>query len=393
MQPTSGSSTSSVDFSTALGVASAGLVLAALPVFLVGGLAVQIRAELGFTETALGAAVTLSFLTGAAAGPVGGKLADRLGARGALLAGSSLSVTALAGLALVVRSWVGMVIMLVLAGSAFSLIDPGLAILVSRAVPPHRQGTAFGVKEASIPAATLVAGLAVPAVAVTVGWRWAFLVGAVPLGALGWLLRRVPPVRPGAADQVGVERGTASSILLVAVAAALGTAAGSGVGVFLTTTAVEAGFSPSAAGILLAMGSVAGILTRLGAGIVADRGGRDHLGLMAVMLALGAVGLAVGASGMGVLLAVGTVGAFVGAWGWTGLLFLTLVRLRPGSPGSAAGLGLMGLAVGNAAGPLLYGAVGDRLGFEVAWALGAAMAAVASGLVWKARRRLNRSEG
>src|SRR5690606_2623779 len=77
---------------------AAALALGAPPAFRGGGLAVQIRADLGLTESQLGAAVTLSFLVGALIGPVGGRLSARIGARRAVLLGCSLSVMALTGL-------------------------------------------------------------------------------------------------------------------------------------------------------------------------------------------------------------------------------------------------------------------------------------------------------
>lgn len=43
------------------------------------GLAAQIRAELGFGEAALGAALAGAFLIGACAAPLGGRVADRIG--------------------------------------------------------------------------------------------------------------------------------------------------------------------------------------------------------------------------------------------------------------------------------------------------------------------------
>jgi MFS family permease len=60
-------------------VVSSSLVLAALPLFMVGGLAVQVKADLGLTEAALGAAVTIGFVVGALSAPIGGRLADRIG--------------------------------------------------------------------------------------------------------------------------------------------------------------------------------------------------------------------------------------------------------------------------------------------------------------------------
>lgn len=375
----------------ALTVVACGLSLAALPVFLVGGLAVQIRGELGFTETELGAAVTGTFLIGAALGPLGGRLSDRMGARAAILVGGILSSLALAGIALFARSWGTLAAFLGLAGVSFSFMDPGLAILITRTIPSRRHGFAFGLKEASVPAATLAAGLAVPAIALTLGWRWALLIGALPLVGLIVLL-------PGV-DLKGSVDGPAGgpvtppprrAVVTVAAAAALGSTAASGIGVFLTESAVAMGMAPGSAGLLLAAGGVAGILTRLGTGLRADRRPGPQLGTIAGLMAIGAATIGLAASGNTLLLVVGTLGAFSGGWGWSGLLFLSLVRASPASPGAVAGIGLTGLAIGNAVGPLAFGAAAQGLSFEAAWAGAATLAAAGSWLMVRAKPHFDR---
>lgn len=396
-QPRRSGDAAGVDAAAAVSITavSCGLVLAALPIFLVGGLAVQIRAELGFGEAALGAALAGAFLIGACAAPLGGRLADRIGARAAVCAGSTLSVVGLVGIAGAARSWVQIAAMLGLCGLAVAITDPGLAVLVTRAVPVTRQGFAFGVKEASVPIATLLAGLAVPAIALTLGWRWAFTVGLLPLAGLALLLprvdltRRAGPTPVGAAEAraVAAEEPARAALMLVTVAAALGLAAASGVGVFLTESAVAMGLSPARAGLLLAAGSVAGIVTRIATGVLADRDGGEQLGVISWMLAAGAATMTVAASGAGPLLVVGAIGAFAAGWGWSGLLFFSLVRAFPAAPGAAAGRGLAGLAAGNALGPLLFGVVAQTVSFAAAWAGAAAIAAVAALLMRLARSR------
>lgn len=84
--------------------------------------------------------------------------------------------------------------------------------------------------------------------------------------------------------------------------------------------------------------------------------------------------MALAAAGSLPLLVVGAVGAFAGGWGWTGLLFLTLVRANPSAPGAGAGLGLLGLAIGNGLGPLAFGVAAEQLSFTVAWAGAAVLA-------------------
>jgi len=308
--------------------------------------------------------------------------------------GCSLCTVVLAGLGLVVDDWGTLVTFLCLGGGAVALTDPGLAILVSRSIPMRRQGLAFGIKEASIPVATLVAGLAVPTIALTVGWRWAFAFGVVPLAAVVLLLPRVAtgalpePATPGeiGASQSRVPpRGNA--LMLAALAAALGTTAASGVGIFLTDSAVAMGMTPGNAGLLLAAGSVAGIVTRVGTGAYADRTGGPQFTLIAAMLAVGALTMALGGIGNTILLVLATIGAFSAGWAWTGIYFLSLVRSYPSRPGAVAGIGTAGLGVGNAAGPILFGLVAGSMSFGAAW-FGAALAGgLASALMALARRR------
>lgn len=365
---------------------SCGLTLAALPVFLVGGLAVQIRAELGFTETQLGAAVTATFVVGALMGPIGGRISDRIGAQAAVLAGGALSAVALAGIALFAHGWGTLTALLALAGLSFSFMDPGLAILITRTISAGRHGLAFGIKEASVSTATLMAGLAVPAIALTLGWRWAFALGALPLVGLGALVPRLElqaPARASVAEEFPTPPRRA--VMTVAAAAALASAAASGIGVFLTQSAVAMGVSPGAAGYLLASGSVAGIITRVATGVRADRRGGPQLGMIAGMMATGAVAMTLAAGGNGALLVIGTLGAFSGGWGWSGLLFLSLVRAKPASPGAAAGIGLAGLAIGNALGPLGFGVAAESFSFGVAWGGAGVLAATGAFLMHRAK--------
>lgn len=361
-----------------------GLALAAFPVFLVGGLAVQIRQDLGFSETQLGAAVTGTFLVGALAGPLGGRLSDRIGARAAVLTGAVLSSIALAGIAGLAQGWLVLAAFLALAGVSFSFMDPGLAILIADSIPRERHGLAFGVKEASIPAATLAAGIAVPTIALTFGWRWAFLLGLVPLAVLLALLptlRRRAPTQPSAPVEQAppLQR---STLLTIAVGAALASMAASGIGVFLTESAVAMGMEPAAAGLLLATGSVAGIVARVGTGIRADRRPGPQLGFIAAMMAIGSAAMVLGSIGTTPMLILGTLGAFSGGWAWSGLLFLSLVRSAPAAPGRVAGIGLAGLAIGNALGPLSFGATAQTWSFRTAW-LGAAIVAAFAALLMR----------
>lgn len=377
---------------TGMIVISAALILAALPAFMIGGLAVQIKEELGLTETSLGAAVTVGFLIGSVLAPFGGRNADRIGPRKAIYLGITMSSVALLGLGLVTSNWALLVVFLALGGTSIAFTDPGLAILISRTIPVPRQGLAFGIKEASIPAATLAAGVAVPTIALTVGWRWSFLLGLIPLTLILILLPRIhvgeaPVVANRSVDTASGSGGPPRSALLLAtVAGGLGIAAASGVGIFLTDSAVAMGMGPAAAGMLLALGSVAGIIARISFGVLADRRGGTHFRLIAAMLAVGAIATALGATGVHLLLVVATIGNFAAGWAWTGIFFLSLVRSYPGRPGAVAGIATAGLAIGNGVGPVLFGLTADTWSYGAAWLGAAAVAALAAAAMYIARR-------
>jgi MFS family permease len=375
----------------AMVVVACALVFVALPFFMVGGLAVQIKAEIGFSEAELGAAVTIGFVVAAISAPFGGRIADRIGPKRAIYMGCALCGSAMAGIGLVVTGWGTAVGFLCLAGMGVALTDPSLAILVSRSIRSDRQGLAFGVKEASIPASTLIAGLAVPTIALTAGWRWAFLIGLVPLAAVVILLPRLDTgsgvARP--APPPGNDRGSTphrSALLLATVAGALGITAASGVGIFLTDSAVAMGMSPGNAGLLLAAGSVAGIAARIASGARADRTGGPQFRLIAGMLAVGAAAMLAGATGESLLLILGTLGTFGAGWAWTGVYFLSLVKTYPDRPGAVAGIATSGLGVGNAMGPVLFGLAAGSWSYGAAWASAAAVAALASVAMLIARR-------
>lgn len=57
-------------------------------------------------------------------------------------------------------------------------VDTGAARAFSDRVPVGRQGLAFGIKEASIPGASMLAGLSLPVIAAALGWRASFVAAA-----------------------------------------------------------------------------------------------------------------------------------------------------------------------------------------------------------------------
>lgn len=215
-------------------------VACVLPVFLVGGLAVQMGADLGFSPAGLGLVVSVYFGVSALASMPSGALVERLGPAVVARAGILLSAGSMLAVAALARSYPVLVGLLALGAAANALGQLASNAALVRHVPPRRQGLSFGVKQAAVPLSTLLAGLAVPTVAVAAGWRWAFVAGTVAaLAALPLVpAREARPGRPTGDRRAG---GATGALVLVGVAATLAAAAANALGTFLVDSAAGRG--------------------------------------------------------------------------------------------------------------------------------------------------------
>ncbi|MEV5762992.1 MFS transporter [Micromonospora sp. NPDC052213] len=353
-------------------------IASVLPVFLVGGLAVQLGDDLGFSPAGLGLAVSVYFGVGALASVPSGRLVDRYGpavvARCAILlsAGAMLAVAALA------RSYAMLVGLLALSAAANALGQLASNAALARHVPARRQGLSFGVKQAAIPVSTLLAGAAVPTVALTAGWRWAFVVAAgAALAALPAVPAREPrPGRTAAPARAG--RATAA-LLVVGGAAMLAAAAANALGTFVVDSAVDRGLTPGLAGLTLTLGSAVCVTARVCAGWLADRRPTGHVAVIAGMLVVGAAGLGLLAVAGPAPLVLGVVLGFGLGWAWPGLMTFAVVRLHPQAPAAATSITQTGVYAGGCLGPLGLGTVAAHAGYPAMWlTAGAAMLAAAA---------------
>ncbi|MFP5073129.1 MFS transporter [Pseudonocardia nantongensis] len=371
-----------------------------LPVFLTGALSVQLSADLGFDPSGLGLVVALYFGVSACCSLPVGMLVERIGSRATSRIAVLGSAVLLAALALGARSYGSLVTLLLCASWCNVMGQLASNLTLARSVPQRRMGLSFGVKQAAIPTATLLSGIAVPAIALTVGWRWAYALGAVlALAALALCPREDagPQARPAKGDR-------ATSALAV-IGAASGMAAGTAtaLGVFLVASAVERGVDPGLSGLVLTMGSVVGLSIRLLHGWLADRReeasrnaharggarrGSGHVAVVSASLAAGAIGFGLLAVPGTPALVIGTVLAFGLGWAWPGLLQFAVVRLNPSAPAAATAVVQVGVYAGSFAGPIVFGWLAAHASFPVAWTVSAGVMLAAAALMLVGRRML-----
>lgn len=370
---------------------------AVIPAFLTGSMAVGIRAELGLGPAALGFAVAWFFVTTSLSTSTLGKRVDGLATRASLTLGASLSAVALFAIAAAPR-YLLLVLALTLGGIANAISQPAVNAALSRRIPADRLGLAFGIKQSAIPAATLLGGLAVPTLGVTIGWRGTFVVVAV-LAVIGagvtWFTgdgaerpvrRRRLPLRESQAEL--------SSLLILTFGGLLAAAAATALGAFMVDAAVEGGIAEARAGLLAAAASAVGLLSRVVLGWYADRHPLvSRYGMITTLVLLGVPGFLLLATGVPVLYLLGAILAYAAGWGWTGLFHYTVVSQNPTTPATSTGVIQTGLSFGAGMGPLVMGVVAQTFSYPAGWYTAAGLGLAGAGFFalgrWHLRRRLS----
>jgi MFS family permease len=369
-----------------LGGVAIASVSTSLAVFLVGALAVQIRPSLHLTIGGLGTVVSIYYLSAALSSVPAGRLAESFGGARTMRAAAAGAAVSLACVALLATSAWSLAAVLVVAGMMDAAMQPATNLFLIRRIRAGRRGLAFGVKQASVPFTALLAGLAVPAIALTFGWRWAFL-GAAALATVAVLV--IPRPRTSLAERRRAREEREGEVALtplmvLTVGFGLGMLATAALTTFMVSSMVATGFNKGLAGIVVATAGGAAVLVRVAVGVRADRTMRDQLPLVSRMLLCGVAGYAVlalaTATHIKPLFVGGAIIAYGAGWGWNGLFSMAISVHHPSAPAKATGITLAGNRTAGIAGPSLFALLVTHASYTVAW-LGAAGAALSAALV------------
>jgi len=350
---------------------------------------------LGLTRFQVAFLVPSIYLSGLLFSLPGGRLADRLGVRPAFLGGLAVGAIGLLAAALA-PGFLAFLFCLFVAGSGWSVVNPALGKAIMDAFPVSERGIAMGVKQMGLTVGGLIAALALPAIAATLGWRYAIgacsVIVAVPV-ALGW--RPLAAFRAGARGPAAVTAGAADAgstwwwarrpalVIFFATGFVLGMVQGAVLSYLPLFTIQALGFDKIGAGFLVAASQGGGAVSRLVLGAASDRwaSGRRSLwlavtgGLATAIFALYAVWPATAPVTAGLL----AFAAGVGAYGWVGIFFV--ISAEAGGPrqaGLLSGVAFASIVLGLLIGPPVFGLLLEGFdSYAVAWAVFAAL----SGLV------------
>ncbi|RZS34411.1 putative MFS family arabinose efflux permease [Herbihabitans rhizosphaerae] len=363
----------------AVGAVALTATVGVLPGFAVGALAAFVEPDLRVSRPALGLAMSVFYAATALGSPVAKRIAARLPAAW-VLAAAALTASATM-LAVSQVDGEGLLIaVLAVGGFANGLVQPVAGRLIAVKVHGGRRSLAAGLVGAALGAGPLIAGLLVALVAVPHGWRAAMIAGAVVALLPLTLLRHVRGV--GAAVPGQPKTGRVGGVLVLwGAAAALSAVGNNAVATYFVQLGTHAGMSTSLSGNLLSLSAFLAIAVRLGAGVLTDRAPARLPAVITAMMACGAVGLALIATGTSVGFLAGAVLAFTAGWGWTGLLLAATIRLLPGRTENAGHTVQSGLYTGAAVAPFSFGALSSAYGFGAAALAGAVAGVVAAALL------------
>jgi ACS family hexuronate transporter-like MFS transporter len=359
-----------------------------------------IRADLGISRAGIGLLTAAVFLGAAVASTPAGHFTDRLGAvRLLFLAMIGVGLSELvAAIAPVI--WI-FVFAVFCVGLAYGCITPPTNVIVRGAADSGNQGLIMSSKQIGVTLGGLIAGLTLPAIADTYGWRAAlfapaaaaFVIATLVLLTRANLRRQSGPVAHAAlrtqrlAVRFAWRLGVGGFGFLMA---GLQLSFVSYLAVFLTE---DHGYRLGIAGISLAVTMLGGTVGRLGWAVVSDRWFPNRRGaglaLTALIAAVGLLGLALLPTGPLLWPCVALVG--LSSIGWNGV-FLTLVAesVPPSHVGRMSGWALRSVFSGVVIVPPVIGFIADRGGWTGAWLAACLLTVIAgTGILVGARGGVN----
>ncbi len=348
-----------------------------LPLYLVSAQILQLDRDLGFGVSRLGIATAAFYGSAALAANLAGRVVVGLGPARSLRVGGILTVGACVAAGTASTWWV-VPLSTAVAGVANGLIQVAANLAIFDGVSFKQQGVAFGAKQASVPMASVLAGISLPGIGLVFGWRWVFAVAALLALTLAVSVPHLDTSRFESRREGPIGRPPPSLLFLV-VAGLCGAAAGNGVSLFIVPSAVEVGIGEAAAGAVLAVCSVLVVAVRLLAGWVVDRRRSSGHAEMAWLAGAGALGaLVLVAASAPALYLIAMPVALLGAWGWPGVFFFTVVHTYPEFPARASGLLLSSNLTGTVIGPVVVGWLAGGGNYPAAWFFVAAAAGVST---------------
>jgi MFS family permease len=337
--------------------------------------------DLDLSRSQLGLVMAAYYGVAAVGSPPVGRLVDRLGGRRLLIATFLLSAAGFLAVA-AAATFPLLAVGAAIGGLGQAAANPSTNKLLTVHVPAGRRGLMTGLKQSGVQAGLFLAGMALPSLALGVGWRPAVAgVGVLFLVVAAVVPLVVPPDEDGGgpaetsaeAEDDGRGRLPPAVTWLALYGALMGAGAGA-VTAYLPLFAEEGlGLTVTAAGAVAGASGAVGFVSRIAWSTASERTVTFAwpLGVIAALATASAAGLLVSpAVGAWLLWVAAIVHATSGlAWNSVGMLAVMHVAGRRHA-GRASGIVLLGFLAGFTVGPPAFGWSVDATGtYAPGWAV------------------------
>ena len=366
------------------------MALLTLPV-----MAPVVAAALGVSSVYVGVYVAIVYVGAILASLAAGAAVARYGAIRVSQAG--LLICAL-GLALCAVNLVPLIALgALLIGIGYGPVTPASSHLLARTTPARSLSLMFSLKQTGVPLGGVLAGLVVPSLLLVTGWQGTLLLISLlcllcaviaqalrqemdsdrnPDGQL-WLGNLAQPLRLVLSHR---------ALAMLAMCSFFFSATQLSLVTYLVTYLHDSlGQGLVAAGMVLSVSQLAGVVGRVFWGYVSDRflGARRTLAVLAGLMALSSVATALLSTNMPTVLMLGILAVFgASAIGWNGVYLAEVARQAPKGQASLATGGTLAVTfLGVVLGPPLFGALSGLYGSYRAGFASLAMPALVCGVL------------
>jgi predicted MFS family arabinose efflux permease len=381
------------------GVLVSTMVSTAFQIFVVSVLASVLIEDFGLSRFELGLIGSLNTAIGAVTAPATGRITDRIGPRQSCVVAQLWTGVGFMIMAMANSVWV-LVLSAIVLGIPQGWGNPSTNALIAERVPAGNRGVVTGIKQSGVQLGIFLAGVSLPVLAESIGWRGAMwfyagvfsLFGLLPLALPRDAEAEMSPTSGATVTAAPARPYDMGAVWLIALYAFLMGTGGGAIGRFLALFAEEeGGLSNTSAGLVLAVSGLAGMVARVIAGRLAEHR-IAPLPLLAILAAIGAVVCLL----LLVTLQVGTWLLWiiallyaVGHAAWNAVAMLAIIvgvdRSQAGRASGAVMFGFLGgLAVGS---PIAGLAIDATDSYQPVW-IGALCLAIASVLVARFAHRV-----
>lgn len=362
--------------------------------FVPGFLATTLRGDLGISRGQVGLLVSLYFGCTGVGSIMGGRATDRFGAR-VVIAADMILVGLAAFMTAAIGTYWSLILAVVIAGSAYSLVNAATNVAIGRAIDPGRRTLAMSVKTAGVPFMAMVAAGAGPPMADRSSWQTIIVVtGVIALVAAVVAVVVFDDDRP-AAGATQARGDLPEGFWWFAVGAFL-LIAGSQPLYSWTVAYLEQSLdaSPGTAGAVSALASGVGVVFMIASAQRTDLvGPESRVQRLIVLLAINLVGTLLVMTGELVgtwFVAIGAVIGISAQLAAIGTMHAAVVDRAPNAVARATGVTMTGYYIGALASPAAFGWLADWTDtFAWSWAATALLLAAALP-VWHIAGRVGR---